>query len=123
MPYPTIFDECFSGRNIDEVFTLAEFHEILHDYLRERAAFIEAAGRTELDFGTGASFYLSYTFCQENSSKLISKSNYAFLWNCVPNSELGKFRHGTSIVATCCQLKICPMWMLSVITWRQSSSN
>jgi len=45
----------------------------------------------------GAFFDLSYAVFSGNSG--ISKNKVTFLWN----SWLGKFRHGTSIVAACCQ--------------------
>jgi len=49
---------------------------------------IETDERTELVFGTAASFHLSYTVLKGNSG--ISKTKVTALWNFVPNSGLQK---------------------------------
>ena len=52
--------------------------------------------RIGLVLGLGASFDLSHTGLQGNSSTFKNKGTS--LWNFVPNSGLGKFRHDISIV-------------------------
>jgi len=51
----------------------------------------------QTDFGMEA-------FLDLPSALGISKNKSAFLWNFVPDSELRKFRHSTSIVAACSQI-------------------
>jgi len=76
---------------------------------------IEAAERIELVFGKGASFHPSCTVLTGNS--VISKTNGTSLWNFVPNSGLGKFCFGISIVETCYQLSSRKVDAQGVINW------
>ena len=64
---------------------------------------VETPGWCELVFGIETSFDLSCTVSEGNLGISDNKGNS--LWNFVPDSELWNFRHGTSIVAACCQLR------------------
>jgi len=66
---------------------------------------VETSGRIELGFfGTGAYFNLSYTVLTA-------------VCNLVLNAGVRKFRHGTSIVATRCQLRSRKADAKSVTDW------
>ena len=62
-----------------------------------------------------ASFDLSNSVFWQNSG--IYKNTGTFLWTVVPNSGLGKFRHGISIVEACYQLSSRKVDDRSVVNW------